>query len=120
MVDIIVNQTPFYGESGGQMGDAGTITGDNGLKAAVSDTAKPLGRVHAHRAAIEAGTIKVGDSVNLAIDTERRAQIRAIHSATPFLPAALRARLGGPGTQTGSLVAGDALRFAFHPPKAIT
>src|SRR3546814_8397547 len=64
------------------MGDAGTITGDNGLKAAVSDTAKPLGRVHAHRAAIEAGTIKVGDSVHLAIDTERRAQIRANHSAT--------------------------------------
>src|SRR3546814_4044818 len=87
-----------------------SITGDIGLKAAVSDTAKPLGRVHEHRAAIEAGTIKVGDSVHLAIDTERRAQIRANHSATHLLHAALRARLGGPVTQKGSLVAADRLR----------
>src|SRR3546814_1805163 len=101
MVDIIVNQTPFYGESGGQMGDAGTITGDNGLKAAVSDTAKPLGRVHAHRAAIEAGTIKVGDSFHLAIDTERREQTRANHRATHMMHAATRTRLGGPRTQKG-------------------
>src|SRR3546814_7957306 len=63
MVDIIVNQTPIYGESGGQMADAGTISGDNGLKAAVRETAKPFGRVHAQRDAIEAGTSKGGDRV---------------------------------------------------------
>src|SRR3546814_5276944 len=102
------------------MGDAGTITGDNGLKAAVSDTAKPLGRVHAHRAAIEAGTIKVGDSVHLAIDTERRAQIRANHSATPLLHAALRALLGGPVSQKGALVGAVRLRFDFSHPKALS
>ena len=65
-VSVIVNQTPFYGESGGQTGDAGMITGADGLKLAVSDTAKPLGRLHAHNAVVEAGTIKVGDTVKVA------------------------------------------------------
>src|SRR3546814_8014384 len=102
------------------MGEAGTVTGDNGLKGAVRDTAKPLGRVHAHRAAIEAGTSKVGDSVHLAIDTERRAQIRANHSATHLLHAALRARLGGQVPQKGSLVAADRLRLDFSHQKALS
>ncbi|MEP6785183.1 MAG: alanine--tRNA ligase [Sphingomonadales bacterium] len=112
-VTILTNQTPFYGESGGQMGDAGTIMGANGLSIRVDDTSKPLGRLHAHQGVIEAGKIAVGDTVTLAIDTERRAQLRANHSATHLLHAALRNRLGGHVTQKGSLVAPDRLRFDF-------
>ncbi|MDE2412684.1 MAG: alanine--tRNA ligase, partial [Sphingomonadales bacterium] len=120
VVSVIVNQTPFYGESGGQMGDAGTITGADGLKLSVDDTAKPLGRLHAHHATVEAGTIKVGDMVRLDIDTARRDAIRANHSATHLLHAALRNRLGGHVTQKGSLVAPDRLRFDFSQPTALT
>lgn len=119
-VTVIVNQTPFYGESGGQTGDAGTISGADGLKLAVSDTAKPLGRLHAHNAKVEAGAIKVGDVVKLDIDVERRDAIRANHSATHLLHAALRNRLGGHVTQKGSLVAADRLRFDFSQPTALT
>jgi alanyl-tRNA synthetase len=117
---ILTNQTPFYGESGGQMGDAGTIDNDKGLKAVVTDTSKPLGRLHAHQAVIEAGGIAVGDTVHLVIDAERRAQIRANHSATHLLHAALRNRLGGHVSQKGSLVASDRLRFDFSHPSALT
>ena len=119
-VTILTNQTPFYGESGGQSGDAGTIAGDNGLRAIVEDTAKPLGRLHAHQARIETGTIAVGQTVQLAIDAERRDQIRANHSATHLLHAALRNRLGGHVTQKGSLVAADRFRFDFSHPTALT
>ena len=119
-VTVIVNQTPFYGESGGQMGDAGTITAGDGVKLAVSDTAKPLGRLHAHHAVVEAGTIKRGDVVKLDIDVTRRDAIRANHSATHLLHAALRGRLGGHVTQKGSLVAPDRLRFDFSQPTALT
>jgi alanyl-tRNA synthetase len=112
-VTILTNQTPFYGESGGQMGDSGTMSGDNGLSITVEDTAKPLGRLHAHQARIETGSIKVGDTVHLAIDRTRRDQIRANHSATHLLHAALRNQLGDHVTQKGSLVAADRLRFDF-------
>ena len=111
-VVIVTNQTPFYGESGGQMGDAGLITGDD-LRAVVSDTSKPLGRLHAHHATIESGTVRLGDTVNLAIDGARRDRIRANHSATHLLHAALRNRLGGHVSQKGSMVAPDRLRFDF-------
>ncbi|GGO90438.1 alanine--tRNA ligase [Stakelama pacifica] len=117
---ILTNQTPFYGESGGQMGDAGRITGDAGLSAIVEDTAKPLGRLHAHHARVEAGAIAVGDTVHLAVDAERRDQIRANHSATHLLHAALRERLGGHVTQKGSLVAADRFRFDFSHPNALS
>ena len=119
-VSVIVNQTPFYGESGGQTGDAGTITGADGLSLAVTDTAKPLGRLHAHNAVVEAGTIKVGDTVKLDIDVARRDAIRANHSATHLLHAALRNRLGAHVTQKGSLVAADRLRFDYSHPAALT
>ncbi|MFM5924360.1 MAG: alanine--tRNA ligase [Novosphingobium sp.] len=119
-VTVIVNQTPFYGESGGQMGDAGTIIGADGLKLAVGDTSKPLGRLHAHQATVESGAIKVGDLVRLDIDRVRRDAIRANHSATHLLHAALRGRLGGHVTQKGSLVAPDRLRFDFSHPTALT
>jgi alanyl-tRNA synthetase len=119
-VTVIVNQTPFYGESGGQNGDAGTITGAGGLKLAVSDTAKPLGRLHAHVATVASGAIKVGDVVRLDIDVARRDAIRANHSATHLLHAALRNRLGDHVAQKGSMVAADRLRFDFAQPVALT
>ena len=119
-VTIVTNQTPFYGESGGQMGDAGRITTQGGFVAVVDDTAKPLGRVHAHHATIEAGSIKVGDTVHLSVDVERRDRIRANHSATHLLHAALRKELGAHVTQKGSLVAADRLRFDFSHPEALT
>jgi alanyl-tRNA synthetase len=112
-VTILTNQTPFYGESGGQMGDSGHMLGDDGLSIIVEDTAKPLGRLHAHQARLETGSIKVGDTVHLAIDRTRRDQIRANHSATHLLHAALRNQLGDHVTQKGSLVAADRLRFDF-------
>lgn len=119
-VVILTNQTPFYAESGGQMGDAGTITNEKGLLAQVDDTSKPLGRLHAHQARIEGGELAVGDTVKLSVDVERRDQIRANHSATHLLHAALRHRLGGHVTQKGSLVAADRLRFDFSHPSALT
>jgi len=119
-VIILTNQTPFYAESGGQQGDSGIISGDKELIAKVSDTSKPLGRLHAHRATIESGVVAVGDSVHLAIDAERRAQIRANHSATHLLHAALRHRLGNHISQKGSLVAADRLRFDFSHPRPLT
>ena len=119
-VVVITNQTPFYGESGGQTGDAGRIANSEGLSLTVLDTAKPLGRLHAHHARVEAGTISVGDTVHLEVDVERRDAIRANHSATHLLHAALRNRLGGHVTQKGSLVAADRLRFDFSQPTALT
>jgi alanyl-tRNA synthetase len=119
-VVVLTNQTPFYGESGGQQGDVGTITGAAGLRIAVSDTAKPLGRLNAHRAKVESGTVRVGDTVHLAVDRERREAIRANHSATHLLHAALRRRLGYHVTQKGSMVGAERLRFDFSHPKALT
>ena len=120
MVAVIVNQTPFYGESGGQMGDAGLISGGAGLRLTVSDTAKPLGRLHAHQAVVDSGTISVGDTIKLDIDAARRDAIRANHSATHLLHAALRKRLGDHVTQKGSLVAPDRFRFDYSHPTALS
>ncbi len=119
-VSIVVNQTPFYGESGGQVGDAGHISTDTGLRATVTETSKQLGRVFVHHAMVESGGIKVGDTVKLQIDVARRAQIRANHSATHLLHEALRERLGKHVAQKGSLVAPDRLRFDFSQPVAMT
>ena len=119
-VMVLTNQTPFYGESGGQSGDAGTISTPEGLRIAVTDTSKPLGRLHAHHGRIDAGKVAVGDSVHLTVDAERRDQIRANHSATHLVHAALRNRLGDHVTQKGSLVAADRFRFDFSHPKPLT
>jgi alanyl-tRNA synthetase len=119
-VVILTNQTPFYGESGGQMGDSGRIVSDKGLEADVEDTSKPLGRLHAHHAVIRSGEVGVGDAVHLSVDAERRGRVRANHSATHLLHAALRHRLGSHVTQKGSLVAPDRFRFDFSHPKALT
>jgi alanyl-tRNA synthetase len=117
---ILTNQTPFYGESGGQMGDVGTIEGDDGFSATVSDTSKPLGRLHAHHVVIEGGEVRVGDTVKLMVDAAYRAQLRANHSATHLLHAALRKHLGTHVAQKGSLVAAERLRFDFSHPKALS
>ena len=111
LVEVIVNQTPFYGESGGQVGDAGMLSSDNGFAATVADTSKQLGKLFVHHARVEAGEIKVGDTVRLAINVTRRNAIRANHSATHLLHEALRNRLGTHVAQKGSLVAPDRLRF---------
>lgn len=118
-VDLVVNQTPFYGESGGQVGDAGTIASEKGLHGAIQDTQKHLGRLWAHRLYVEAGDISVGDAVRLTVDHGRRGAIRANHSATHLLHEALRQRLGLHVAQKGSLVAPDRLRFDFSQPTAI-
>ncbi len=119
-VIVLTNQTPFYGESGGQMGDTGTISSDAGLRIEVADTAKPLGRLHAHHGKVVGGTIAVGDTVHLKVDAERRDRIRANHSATHLVHAALRNKLGDQVTQKGSLVAEDRFRFDFSHPKPLT
>ena len=119
-VTILTNQTPFYGESGGQMGDIGAISTLEGLSAEVTDTSKPLGRLHGHKAVIKAGSVKVGDTVQLVVDVDHRDRVRANHSATHLLHAALRNQLGGHVTQKGSLVAPDRLRFDFSRPEALT
>ncbi|MEM8918594.1 MAG: alanine--tRNA ligase [Pseudomonadota bacterium] len=117
---ILTNQTPFYGESGGQMGDAGIVSGAGGFHAVVSDTSKPLGRLHAHHAKIDKGGIAVGDTIHLDVDGARRTQLRANHSATHLLHKALRDHLGDHVTQKGSLVAPDRLRFDFSHLSALT
>ncbi len=117
---VLTNQTPFYGESGGQTGDTGTLTAPGGLKASVSATDKPLGRLHAHRVKVEEGQIRVGDTVHLEVDREHRDAVRRNHSATHLVHAALRNRLGDHVTQKGSLVAPDRLRFDFSHPKPLS
>jgi alanyl-tRNA synthetase len=119
-VAVLVNQTPFYGESGGQMGDAGRIKSAGGAVVEVRDTLKKLGDLHVHLGKVAAGTLKVGDDVGLAVDGPRRTRLRANHSVTHLLHQALRRRLGEHVTQKGSLVAPDRLRFDISHPKALT
>ncbi|MEZ5924736.1 MAG: alanine--tRNA ligase [Hyphomicrobiaceae bacterium] len=117
---IIVNQTPFYGESGGQVGDEGVIrSGKSGLFR-VTDTEKKAGDLWVHRGKVEKGPIAVGDQVSLEVDTSRRTATRANHSATHLLHEALREILGEHVAQKGSLVAPDRLRFDFSHPKPMT
>jgi alanyl-tRNA synthetase len=117
---IIVNQTPFYGESGGQMGDTGALFSAEGGDFAVRDTQKKAGDLIVHVGAMRHGTLKRGDFVELRIDETRRTALRANHSVTHLLHQALRRRLGEHVTQKGSLVAPDRLRFDFSQPRALT
>ncbi len=116
---IIVNQTPFYGESGGQVGDTGQIIAGN-FKFKISDVQKKLGDLFVHYGKVKSGKIKVKDHVEMKIDVERRNNIRAYHSATHLLHESLRRVLGTHVTQKGSLVAPDRLRFDFSHMKPIT
>ncbi|MBM3568248.1 MAG: alanine--tRNA ligase [Alphaproteobacteria bacterium] len=110
-VQIVLNQTPAYGESGGQMGDSGRMAAAGGGRVAFADTRKLLGDLHVHVGTVETGSIAVGEAVAVAVDDARRSALRANHSATHLLHAALRRRLGEHVTQKGSLVAPDRLRF---------
>ncbi|TCQ28125.1 alanine--tRNA ligase [Rhizobium sp. PP-CC-3G-465] len=118
-VQIVVSQTPFYGESGGQMGDTGIITSD-GARLSVTDTQKRGEGVFVHIATVDEGTIKAGDAVALTVDHARRGRLRANHSATHLLHEALREVLGTHVAQKGSLVAPERLRFDVSHPKPMT
>ncbi|MYZ48061.1 alanine--tRNA ligase [Propylenella binzhouense] len=117
---VVVNQTPFYAESGGQVGDTGTILSTLGARFRVTDTQKKADGLWVHYGRLEAGVLKTGDAVHLAVDGARRAAIRSNHSATHLLHAALRAVLGTHVTQKGSLVAPERMRFDFAHPKPLT
>ncbi|TAD88061.1 MAG: alanine--tRNA ligase [Alphaproteobacteria bacterium] len=119
-IELLANQTPFYGESGGQMGDAGRIVTATGAVVTVRDTAKLLGDLHVHRGVIDSGVVRVGDAAEFQVDGARRGALRANHSATHLLHEALRRTLGEHVTQKGSLVAPDRLRFDISHPKPIT
>ena len=114
----VLNQTPFYAESGGQVGDTGRISGPD-ILLSVTDTEKKLGDVFAHHVKVEAGTVKVGDAVELVVDRDRRSAIRSNHSSTHLLHEALRQVLGDHVAQKGSMVSAERLRFDFSHPKPI-
>jgi alanyl-tRNA synthetase len=116
---VIVNQTPFYGESGGQVGDAGVMIAP-GVRFRVRTTQKKLGDLFVHEGVVEEGEMRVGLAMELEVDHARRAAIRANHSATHLLHEALRLTLGDHVAQKGSLVAPDRLRFDFAHPKPIS
>ena len=116
---ILTNQTPFYGESGGQIGDQGAMFSAKGAQGAVTDTEKKNG-LHVHVVRVTGGEFHLGDAVELRVDGERRRATRANHSATHLLHAALKRVLGGHVSQKGSLVAPDRLRFDFAHPKPVS
>jgi alanyl-tRNA synthetase len=118
-VDVVVNQTPFYGESGGQVGDQGTISGE-GYRLEVRDTQKRGEGLFVHRTVVAEGEVKAGAVAQLDVAHSRRAKIRANHSATHLLHEALREVLGTHVAQKGSLVAPDRLRFDISHPKPMS
>jgi alanyl-tRNA synthetase len=118
-VRILTNQTPFYAEAGGQVGDRGAIKSAT-AEGKVADTEKKLGTLHVHVVEVTKGTFKLHDAVDLSVDREKRRATRANHSATHLLHAALKRVLGSHVSQKGSLVAPDRLRFDFSHPKAVT
>ncbi len=118
-VAMIVNQTPFYGESGGQLGDAGVMFSAQGGEVPVRDTLREAGDLFIHLGTVAHGALTVGDVVELRVDHERRRRLRANHSVTHLLHQALRRRLGDHVTQKGSLVAPDRLRFDFSQPRPV-
>jgi len=117
-VEIVTNQTPFYAESGGQVGDQGVIY-SNDCKVVIKDTQKKLDDLYVHYGKVEKGSLKINQSVNLEIDVNRRNNARAYHSATHLLHEALRRTLGKHVTQKGSLVSPEKLRFDFSHNKPI-
>ena len=117
---VIVNQTPFYGEAGGQVGDRGILFASGGAEFTVRDTHKKLDALTVHTGTLAGGALAVGEVVELRVDGVRRAAVRANHSATHLLHAALRRRLGDHITQKGSLVAPDRLRFDISHAKSVS
>ncbi len=119
-VALVLNQTPFYAESGGQVGDTGVISGPDDLRIVISDTQKKVGDLIVHSGIVAAGTARVGTPVVADVDHARRTTTRAHHSATHLLHEALRRRLGTHVTQKGSLNAPERLRFDVSQPRPIT
>ncbi|MCC3860833.1 alanine--tRNA ligase [Pseudemcibacter aquimaris] len=119
-VSILVNQTPFYGESGGQVGDIGTFKTESGALVEITDTEKKLGALHIHVGKVTSGSINKDDVVEMQVDVENRDKIRANHSVTHIIHAALRNKLGDHLTQKGSLVSADRMRFDISHSKAVT
>jgi len=119
-IAIVVNQTPFYGESGGQVGDTGVIFSASGGEFTVRDTMREAGDLFVHLGTVVHGALKVGDAVELRVDHERRRRLRANHSVTHLLHQALRHRLGEHVTQKGSRVAPEDLRFDFSHPRPVS
>ncbi len=113
-IDLLTAETPFYGESGGQVGDRGIITTARGDIIEVLDTQHPTPQLTAHRSRVKKGRVQVGDKVGLSVDPEHRQRTMLNHSATHILHSVLRKELGGHVRQAGSLVAPDRLRFDFH------
>ena len=118
-VRIVANQTPFYAEAGGQVGDTGVVESETG-RAEVTGTRKRADGLHVHEARVVAGELVQGENARFRVDAARRAAVRANHSATHLLHEALRMALGEHVAQRGSLVAPDRLRFDFAHPKAMT
>ena len=119
-VAVVVNQTPFYAESGGQVGDSGVMLTASGAELKVHDTLKKAGELYIHLGRLTRGTLSEGEAVELRVDHDRRRRLRANHSVTHLLHQALRRRLGDQVTQKGSLVAPDRLRFDFSQPKPLS
>jgi alanyl-tRNA synthetase len=117
---VLTNQTPFYGESGGQLGDRGLLFSADGAEFAVRDTKKNLDSLYVHAGVVKKGVVSVGQAMELQVEGGRRSQLRANHSVTHVLHEALRRELGDHVTQKGSLVAPDYLRFDFSHPKAMS
>ena len=117
---LVANQTPFYAESGGQMGDQGILFSAEGAEFVVEDTVKRLEDLHVHIGTLRKGALSVGDAVEMRVDGGRRGKLRANHSVTHLLHAALRQHLGEHVAQKGSLVAPDYLRFDFSNPKPVS
>lgn len=119
-VEIVVSKTPFYAESGGQVGDQGVISGDDGLRIRITDVQKPVAGLVVHIGVIEAGEVKLGSAVKLDVDHGARSATRRNHSATHLLHWALRTVLGEHAQQKGSRVGPDMLRFDFAHNKPLT
>ena len=117
---ILTNQTPFYAESGGQMGDQGVLTTEEGAVVIVTDTLKKGSSLHVHKGFIQQGSLKIGQAVTLSVDHNRRRLLAANHSATHLLHAVLRQILGKHVVQKGSMVAPDRLRFDFTHSRPVT
>ncbi len=117
---LVVNQTTFYGESGGQLGDVGMISGDDYLQIKVVDTKKPIASLYIHECILLRGIIKLAQAVKLTVDQSYRKKLRANHTATHLLHAVLRQKLGKYVTQSGSLVSADRLRFDINYSKVVS
>ncbi|MEM9706892.1 MAG: alanine--tRNA ligase [Pseudomonadota bacterium] len=119
LVEVATRVTPFYGESGGQVGDRGVISGPSGA-ISVRDTQKRAGKLHVHIGEVSSGAVQAGDKVSLSIEAAMRSRTRANHSATHLLHKALRSRLGDHVVQKGSLVDAERLRFDFSHEAPVT